>query len=115
MSARGDNQVMATGFALGIIIISLVVYILNVSATIMVPFVMAVFLWYLINALARGIGSVKFVRVPRALCFTLAILLLLAGFYEIVDIIRNNAQKVVAAAPAYQKHFEEIVPQLEVM
>lgn len=110
-------QSVITGFALGLITISLVVYILIVSAEITVPFVMAVFLWYLINGIARGISGIRpgGVEIPRMLCFLLAILLLVGGFWEGVDIIRNNAQKVAAAAPVYQKHFQAMVPQLMAM
>jgi len=107
-------QIMATGFALGILVISLVVYILTVSAAIMVPFVMAVFVWYLINALARGIGTLRLKGrkfSPRA-CLFFSLLCFSGGLWLVFELIRGNAQQVIAAAPAYQRHFQAMLPQV---
>jgi predicted PurR-regulated permease PerM len=111
---KTEPKIIATGFALGLITLSLVVYILNVAATVMVPFLMAVFLWYLINGLARGFGSLKFKgrTFPRVWCFFLAICCLLFGFSLVFELIRGNVQQVIAAAPSYKQQFEVILPKM---
>ncbi len=105
---------VASSYALGFIVIFLAVYVLNLAASIMVPLVMAVFIWYLINAIARGIGSLSRygITVPRFLCFALAISFLLLGIWGIFELIRDNVSKVAAEAPTYQENFEAIKPKI---
>ena len=103
-----------TSFALGFITVFLVGWVLHISSTIMIPFVIALFVWYLINAMARGLSRVNsggFV-IPRPLCFLLAILVLIGGMWFTYKIISANAQQVVAAAPQYQKKLETFIPAL---
>ncbi|MBI1215931.1 MAG: AI-2E family transporter [Alphaproteobacteria bacterium] len=105
---------VATSYALGFIVLCLVVYIMNVAATVMVPLVMAVFIWYLINAIARGLGSLsRFgIAIPRMACFGFAIMFLLAGLWMIFELIRENVAQVAAAAPQYQANFNLMLPKV---
>lgn len=104
----------ATNFALSFILISLIVYILNVSAAIMIPFVIAVFVWYLINAISRRLGliHIRGYGLSRFLSFALAILLLIGGLWFVYELISANATQVVRAAPEYQKKFRAFLPTL---
>ena len=111
MSSQGHKpslQQATTGFALWFIVICLVVYILNIAAPIIIPFVIAIFVWYLINAMARGFGRFK---LPRVVCFALAILFLAVGVWDIFELISLNVANVSLKAPIYQKHFMEILPK----
>jgi AI-2 transport protein TqsA len=59
MASKGEKApipVLASSVALGFIVLCLIIYILHVASAIMIPFVIAVFVWYLINALARVLG-----------------------------------------------------------
>jgi AI-2 transport protein TqsA len=96
-------------FALWFIVVCLTIYILNLGAPIIIPFVIATFVWYLINAMARGFGRFK---LPRVLCFTLAILFLAMGVWDIFELISRNVTNVAKAAPIYQQHFHEMVPKI---
>src|SRR5690606_40859408 len=58
-ATRVMMPVMASSFALGFIVVCLVVYLLHISAAIMIPFVIALCLWYLINAMARGLSRLR--------------------------------------------------------
>jgi AI-2 transport protein TqsA len=104
----------ATGYAIGFIVLCTVVYILNIAAQVMVPLFIAVMIWYLINAIARGLSGLGAygVRIPRFVCFLFAILLLLAGLWAMFALIRQNAAHVIAAAPVYQANFQAIWPKL---
>jgi len=108
---------MVSGFALGFIVLCLVVYILNVARAIMIPFVIAVFVWYLINAMARGLGKIPLgrIKIPRFLCFALAILLLVLGMWEIFELISQNVSAVAKAAPFYQQHLEEMMLKITLL
>lgn len=105
---------MATSYALGFIVLFLVVYVLNLAADIVVPLVIAVFIWYLINAMARALGNwhPRGIVIPRILCFSIAIGVLLLGIYGIFELIKQNVALVVAAAPRYQEHFDDMKPRV---
>lgn len=105
---------LATGFALGFICLCLTMTVLIVARNIMIPFVIALFVWYLINAMARGFARlhVNGWALPRFFCFFFAITALLTGIWIIYQMILNNITDVVAAAPGYQKNFEAFVPKL---
>ncbi|TAL28751.1 MAG: AI-2E family transporter [Alphaproteobacteria bacterium] len=104
----------ATNYALGFIVLFLAVYVLSLGAHIFVPLVIAIFIWYLINAIARwlaGLGGFG-IRIPRLFCFSLSIGLLLLGIYGIFELIKQNVTQVAAAAPHYQQNFEAIKPRV---
>jgi hypothetical protein len=49
---------LASSVAIGFIAICLLIFVLNAGRAILIPFVIAVFVWYLINAIARGISLI---------------------------------------------------------
>jgi predicted PurR-regulated permease PerM len=100
----------AANFALGFIVFSLVVYVLHTGAVILIPFFIAVFVWYLINAMARGIGSVSFgdIRLPRSFCFFLSMLILCGGLWFGYKLISLNAATILRQAPQYQAKLTEL-------
>lgn len=106
--------VMASSFALGFIVVCLVVYLLHIAAAIMIPFVIALCLWYLINAIARGMASLPLggFKLPRFMCLLLAILSIVVGVWFVLDLINNNMQLVRAAIPQYQQRLEALLPAL---
>lgn len=105
---------VASSLALGFIVLCLIIYILNVARAILIPFVIAVFVWYLINAIARSLGKVSFWdrKLPSFFCFLAAILSLAFGIWIIFELIGRNITQVMLAAPIYQQNFEKIVPKL---
>lgn len=106
--------VVASSFALGFIVVCLIVYILHVASAIMIPLVIAVFVWYLINAIARGLGAfvLKGKNTQRLVCITLAIFMLIAGLWFIYKMISANAVDVMTQAPVYQSKLENFLPEL---
>ena len=111
---RVRGPFVATSYALGFIVLFLAVYILNLAQHIVVPLVIAVFIWYLINAIARVLmnwhpgGKV----IPRFFCFATAIGLLLLGVYGIFSLIKQNVALVIKAAPQYKERFDAITPKV---
>ena len=94
--------------ALGFIVLCLVFYVLNVGRSILVPLIIAVGVWYLINALAKWYHHFHLgtYRIPLRLCFFVAILTLGAGIWGVIDFISDNMAQVVSAAPTYQANLE---------
>ena len=76
----------------------------------MVPFVIALFVWYLINAMARAMESLPW-RVPRFLRFTLAVLALLGTMTAVVGLLSQNIAQMVQTAPMYQQKLDAVLLQ----
>lgn len=97
--------------ALGFFLVWGVVYTLALGSAIIIPFVIAVFVWYLINAMANGLGHLKWGQrqMPRFLCFVLSIAILSAGIWEIIYHIGQNLAQVARSAPVYQIRLLEMV------
>lgn len=112
---KSSTSTLMSSFALGFIVLCLVVYILHMASAIMIPFVIAVFVWYLINAIARVLGKIAFMHgkhLPRALCLLLTLLALGCAVWFIIDLIGMNISQVMRAAPIYQQNFEKVVPKV---
>ncbi len=96
-------------------ITAVVFYLLVVGKDLLIPLVMAVFIWYLINALSkeyRRIPLGKTHKVPSALAFVVS-LLTIAGFvYFVVNLISSNIGELVREAPVYQRNLELAIARL---
>jgi predicted PurR-regulated permease PerM len=105
---------VAGALSLSFIALCLLVYILHVSSAIMVPFVIALFVWYLINALARVLARQRVMRrqVPRFACFAIAILFLLSVTLFVTTLLSQNIAQIMKTAPDYQNKLEQILPPL---
>lgn len=101
-------------YALGFMVICTVVYLLTVSAAITIPFVIAVCVWYLINAFARGLSRLRpgGVVLPRSVCLFVAILFLAGGLWSVLDLISRSAAEVAREAPHYQANLENMLPRI---
>lgn len=108
------TPLLASSVALGFIALCLAVYVFHVARGILVPFVVAVFIWYLINAIARGLDIAPFIKfkIPRLIRFALAIAIMLGGLWFIIDLISQNIADVVRSAPVYQKNLERMMPEI---
>src|SRR4051812_46183580 len=108
-------RIAASSYALGFIVLFLTVYVLVIAQGIIIPLVIAVFIWYLINAIARVLMNwhPRGITIPRPACFAAAMGVLLLGIYGIFAVIRQNVGLVIKAAPGYQDKF--VVIQSKVM
>lgn len=106
--------VVASSFALGFIVVCLVVYLLHISAAIMIPFVIALCLWYLINAIARGLSRFKIggFSLPRFWCFFFAIAALAAATWFVLTLINHNIRLVMEAVPGYQQNLRAALAEV---
>lgn len=105
---------VASSIALVFMMICLIIYILHVGRLILIPFVVAVFVWYLINAVARWLNKIKIFgnTIPRFFCFSIAIFSLAFGLWIVTELLVQNVSYIIKAAPVYQANFEKIAPQL---
>ncbi|MEX2516605.1 MAG: AI-2E family transporter [Gammaproteobacteria bacterium] len=92
------------------VLTTLVFYLLVVGKPILLPFVIALFIWYLINALATIIGRVQIhgQQLPVWLRFSLSILSLLLVLWFVLDLIIANIGQVSQAAPTYEQNLRQL-------
>src|SRR5689334_10435940 len=93
-------------YAAAVGLTAFVVYLLIVGQSILLPFVIAVFVWYLINAFATLSDRLRVGGhpLPAMLRFSAAVVILCVMTWVVVTIIIRNIGQVMAAAPTYQEN-----------
>jgi AI-2 transport protein TqsA len=100
--------------ALWTIVIAATVYLLIVGRSLLLPFVLALVLWYMVDALADAIERPAKLRikVPRLIALPTAILLMGALLWVLGRTITSNVTKVIAAGPNYQVRLQKLIEQV---
>ena len=96
------------------IIITFVFAILTLGKELLIPMVLAIFIWYLINILTDAIIGLK-IRgrgVPSFVAFPLALLVIGSGLTFFVRLIGSSINDVIRAAPAYQGNIENLLAKV---
>jgi predicted PurR-regulated permease PerM len=99
--------------ALWAIVIASTMYLLVAGRGLLLPFVLAMALWYMVDALADAIERPPVVdfRLPRPLAL-IAALLVMGGLVWVVGrTISLNITAVAAAAPAYEGRLQKLLDQ----
>ncbi len=87
-------------------------YVLIVGESLLLPLVIAVALWYLINTLAATLGRLSIGRfsIPSPICLILSVLAFLAAIWAVVNFLSASFGGVMDMAPIYQ---ENLIRRLE--
>jgi len=103
-ASRPKINLLAFASAAGLIV--LIAYLMVVGAPILLPFVIAVFVWYLINALATLSCRLKIGghALPGGLRLSVAIGVLLFMSWVMVHLVVDNVGQVMAAGPVYEQN-----------
>ena len=90
----------------GLGLIVLTVYVMVVGRDLIVPFLVSLVIWYLINTLAHYFNKIKIKSrsLPKVICFIAALVTMITALYLLVDMIGNNIANVKASAPVYQEN-----------
>jgi len=96
-------------------IVALVVVALWLGRTLLIPFVVALVLVYLINALAQAFRDLNFVpwRIGTPLSYLGAAVLVGVVLWIVTALIANNVADVAAIAPTYQENFNKRIGGLK--
>ncbi len=89
----------------------IIVGLLYVGKPVLMPLVLAVFIWYLISILTDVIAKPRKwnpIKVPRPIAFTLALLIIFGAMALASWIIMTNITHVAAVVPAYQYNLEQM-------
>lgn len=95
-----------------VLLVVVVFYLLIVGEFLLLPLVIAIALWYLINTLAAALGRLSVGRfsIPRSVCLTLSILTFLAAIWAVINFLSASFGGVMETAPIYQ---ENLIRRLE--
>lgn len=107
------NRVITS--AAGLILVYIVGSILISGRGLLIPIVMSIFIWHLLNTIYSGMQRIPKIgtRLPSWVRMLLAFLLV-AGFGKIlIDIITNNVNEVILASSRYQENLLNIINNID--
>lgn len=111
MSPAASPRLITAG--LWLVVLSVSLYLLVIARDLLIPLVLAIFVWYLINLLARQFARIKLGQrpLPVYLQYILAIgvAALVAGLFG--KLITANINQVIETAPAYQENINRIISE----
>ncbi len=99
------------------ILVTFAFALLTLGKELLIPMVLAVFIWYLINILADSISHIKIqsFRIPRFLCFGLALFIIFGCLVLLTNVISSSVNEVIRAAPEYQRNVESQIDRVATM
>jgi predicted PurR-regulated permease PerM len=98
-------------FAMSFIVAALTFVLLIEGRDLLIPIAVAIMIWYLLNALARGFHALPLGtrHLPNWVSMALAIVTVLIGLALVAELISGNIAQVSAAAPGYQANIEILI------
>jgi AI-2 transport protein TqsA len=101
-------------FGLVSVLVILTFYLLIVGQDVLLPVVIALVFWYLINLVAKSYSRLKISgkSLPGWFCFSLSLLSFVGMFWATVKLISMNVDGVLEVAPTYQVNLEKKVNNL---
>lgn len=93
-------------FTASAVLVTLVFYLLVVGESLLLPLVIAIALWYLINTLARGFSRIELAnfKFPMPVCLAASLLTFLLLIWALVNFLSASADDVLDVAPIYQEN-----------
>jgi len=97
------------------LITTLVVGFLVVAKSLLIPFVIALVIWYVIVGLNNWIGGFSWIEkyCPSWLSATLSMLVIVLFLVFVGEMIANNAQAMVNALPVYEANVQGLMEQIQ--
>jgi AI-2 transport protein TqsA len=94
-----------------LVILFVTFYVLVIARDLLIPLVLAVFVWYLIVLLTRQIDRIHIGdwHLPRLLQYLLAGGLMVLFIWLFVRMLTSNVNQVIEAAPAYQANINRLI------
>ncbi len=93
-------------YAAAAILVVLVFYLLDVGQRLILPFVIAVALWYLINTLSASFHRLTIVgkAIPKPICLAASIVTFIAVLYALASFLSGRIDEVLVVVPTYQQN-----------
>lgn len=102
-------------FAAGLILVWIIGYLLIAGRGLLIPIIMAVFIWHLLNTINSGMKRIPVFggRFPSWLSLVLSLLLVAVFVTILIDIISNNVNEVIIASSRYQENLLHIFNNID--
>jgi AI-2 transport protein TqsA len=102
-------------FTAGLILVWIIGYLLIIGRSILIPIVIAIFIWHLLNTIKEGVRHTPFVgqRLPGWLSMLLALVIVAMLIRILINIISRNISNVLAVAPRYQENLTKILTTID--
>ena len=99
--------------ALWTIVVAATVYLLVAGRGLILPFVLGIVLWYMIDALAESFQARRLgrLRLPRALALPAAVCITAGLLWVVGRTLGRNVSAVVEAAPTYERRLQLLINQ----
>lgn len=97
--------------ALWAIVVAATMYLLVAGRGLLLPFVLGIVLWYMIDALADAFEHPQFgrLRLPRPLALAAAIFIMGSLLWVVGRTIGRNVSAVIDAAPTYERRLQTLI------
>ncbi|MBN9227039.1 MULTISPECIES: AI-2E family transporter [Legionella] len=97
-------------FTSGLIVLWIVGYFLIVGSHVLIPIVIAIFIWYLLNTISNIIQRIPKLGplLPNWLSMIVAFTIVAVFIFVLINIITNNVNNVIAASSRYQENLLKI-------
>ncbi len=91
-------------FTASALFVVLVFYLLIVGEALLLPLVIAIALWYLINTLANAFSQIEIAdfRFPMPICLIASVLTFLFLIWALINFLSGRVESVLEVAPEYQ-------------
>ncbi|VAX07333.1 Uncharacterized UPF0118 membrane protein [hydrothermal vent metagenome] len=101
-------------YAGGLGLISLTVYIMVIGRDLMVPFMISIVIWYLINILSDYYHKIPLGKwhIPKAVSYIASLLTIVLILNFLFGMISSNIVEVREAAPLYQENFIKLTAKV---
>ena len=102
-------------FTAGLILVCIVGFLLIVGRNLLIPIVIAIFIWNLLNTLNTALHKIPVVgkNLPNGLSWLLSLIIVCGFVWILMEIIGNNVNDVMSVAPRYQANLASILSRLE--
>lgn len=101
-------------FSAGLISVTLIAYLLMTGRSFLLPWVIALFIWNLLNTLNRSIQHMPWFGkyLPASVSLLLSLSVVVGSIWVLVHIVTSNVNEVIHASGRYQESFQHLISQL---
>ncbi|MCC5791906.1 MAG: AI-2E family transporter [Legionellaceae bacterium] len=102
-------------FAAGLLLVLMVGYLLIAGRGLLIPFVIAIFIWHLLNTFNSALQGTPWIGVHLPPWLTMIISLSIVGVLVqmLISILGNNVNEVMAASSRYQENLMRILNSID--
>ncbi|HAZ7572206.1 AI-2E family transporter [Legionella sp. PATHC032] len=102
-------------FTAALILVWITGYLLIAGRGLLIPIVISIFVWHLLNTINSGVQKIPFIgtHLPSWISMILSLFVVVCLVMILINIITNNVSDVIAASPRYQENLLHIFNNLD--